>query len=66
MIIHKSQGKSLGYVGVYLKDQVFAHGQLYVALSRSSDPSTLRVAAPQPVRNSQPQTAKLYIATSFY
>ncbi|KAL3582853.1 hypothetical protein D5086_017185 [Populus alba] len=33
MTINKSQGQSLKVVGVFLKDQVFTHGQLYVALS---------------------------------
>jgi hypothetical protein len=34
MTINKSQGQSVRYVGLDLRDSVFTHGQLYVALSR--------------------------------
>ena len=34
MTINKSQGQTLGRVGVYLFDACFGHGQLYVAASR--------------------------------
>ncbi|KAJ0835068.1 putative P-loop containing nucleoside triphosphate hydrolase [Helianthus annuus] len=32
--LNKSQGQSLCKVGLFLKQPVFTHGQLYVALSR--------------------------------
>lgn len=34
MTINKSQSQTMEYVGIYLPDNVFTHGQLYVALSR--------------------------------
>ena len=36
MSANKAQGQTLDFVGVHLPDQVFAHGQLYVALSKVS------------------------------
>ena len=44
--INKAQGQSLDQVGVYLNDPVFAHGQLYVALSRCTDFHNLKVLLP--------------------
>lgn len=34
MTMTKSQGQTLGKVGIYLQDVTFSHGKLYVALSR--------------------------------
>ena len=41
--INKSQGQSFTHVGISLRDEVFSHGQLYVALSRITDPANLWV-----------------------
>lgn len=43
MTIHKSQGQSLKNVGVDLRRPCFTHGQLYVALSRVTDVSRLKI-----------------------
>jgi hypothetical protein len=43
MSINKSQGQSLGCVGIDLRSSTFTHGQLYVALSRVREVSQLTV-----------------------
>ena len=54
--INKSQGQTLKYAGVWLRGQVFTHGQLYVACSRVSSPDNLRFAVMRE-SNKQPCTA---------
>jgi ATP-dependent exoDNAse (exonuclease V) alpha subunit len=47
MTINKSQGQTLQNVGVWLNDTCFAHGQLYVAMSRVGSPSDIKFAMRQ-------------------
>ena len=45
--INKSQGQTLKMAGVWLRTQVFAHGQLYVACSRVGRPDAIQFAVNQ-------------------
>ena len=46
MTIHKAQGKTLDAVIVDISRGAFAHGQTYVALSRTRSASDMHIAAP--------------------
>ncbi|KAK2645253.1 hypothetical protein Ddye_020448 [Dipteronia dyeriana] len=43
MIINKSQGQTLDYVGICLPQPVFSRGQLYIALSRVKNTNSIKV-----------------------
>jgi ATP-dependent exoDNAse (exonuclease V) alpha subunit len=45
MTVNKAQGQTIPNVGVYLAEPVFSHGQLYVALSRATTRSNIRILA---------------------
>ncbi|GMG25363.1 unnamed protein product [Ambrosiozyma monospora] len=46
MTVHKSQGQSLNKVGIDLTSDVFAHGLLYVALSRATNTENVYLLTP--------------------
>jgi hypothetical protein len=50
MTINKSQGQSVKVVGLDLRTPVFAHGQLYVALSRATSRQYVRILLPEEAR----------------
>ena len=43
MTISKSQGQTFRSIGIYLREPVFTHGQLYVALSRVSSLNNVKI-----------------------
>jgi hypothetical protein len=45
--INKAQGQSVRYVGINLTIPVFAHGQLYVALSRVTAKQNVKILLPE-------------------
>ena len=53
--INKSQGQSLKHVGVWLRREIFTHGQLYVAASRVGSPDHIKFAI-QPDISQAPNT----------
>ncbi len=49
--VHKSQGQTYKHVGLYFSSKPFAHGQLYVAISRVRGWSNIVVLNNNSIRN---------------
>ena len=43
MTVNKAQGQTIPNAGIYLPEPVFSHGQLYVALSRSTARKNIKI-----------------------
>ena len=48
MMVNKAQRRTIPNVGVYLPEPVFSHGQLYVALSKATARSNIRILIVSP------------------
>lgn len=52
MTINKTQGQTLDFVEIYLREPVFSHGQLYVALSRAKSSDRVKILIRPTIPNS--------------
>ncbi|XP_010463507.1 PREDICTED: uncharacterized protein LOC104744195 [Camelina sativa] len=65
MTINKSQCQSLSNIGLYLPKPVFSHGQLYVAMSRVSSKSGLKILITDPKEKPQKKTSNVVFKEVF-
>jgi len=63
---NKSQGQTAQQVGLYLKNDGFAHGQLYVALSRVGHPDRVKIFKPVSPTEKNPSDANLFMKNVVY
>ena len=57
MTINKAQGQTLDFVGIYLREPVFSHGQLYVALSRAKSSNCVKILIRPPIGDNNDDTS---------
>jgi len=60
MTINNFQRQYFQKVAIYLPSPVFAHGQLYVALSRIGDPTNITMMVTHPPLHGQPPPAPTF------
>jgi ATP-dependent DNA helicase PIF1 len=58
MTVNKSQGQTIPNVGVYLPAHVFSHGQLYVAMSRATNRTNIKILALPPNAEAEEEEAR--------
>ena len=58
MTINKSQGQTILNIGVYIPAPVFSHGQLYVAMSRATSRTNIKILALPPDAEAQEEEVK--------
>jgi ATP-dependent DNA helicase PIF1 len=58
MTVNKSQGQTIPNVGVYLPAPVFSHGQLYVAMSRATNRTNIKILALAPNAEAEEEEAR--------
>jgi ATP-dependent DNA helicase PIF1 len=59
MTVNKSQGQTIPNMGVYLPAPVFSHGQLYVAMSRATSRTNIKILALPPDAEAQEEAKKI-------
>ena len=66
MTSNKCQGQTAEQIGLYLKEDLFAHGQLYVSLSRVGHPDRVKIYKPAPQDAKNPSDAHLFMKNVVY
>jgi ATP-dependent DNA helicase PIF1 len=59
MTVNKSYGQTIPNVDVYLPAPVFSHGQLYVAMSRATSRTNIKILALPPNADAREETKKM-------